>query len=281
MRGRWRIALLVASVAVGVVLFLVLRGEEQGDEEAQPPPPTATQPQATTTVETQPRPPAPLTVRINSRAAGLTRISVPRGRQVVLLVTGEPGAEVHLHGYDVLRRIPATGPPGFRFARRSPAASRSSSRTRAGRSPISRCFREPGRTGCARSRDRGDSRPARSRLALLLRSRARARCVVRGARRAVEGAAAGADGRAALATRIAAGAVVARPAVRPRLAQRGVARAGGRRRPGRRRLADAEPGADVRLRRLLARHAAPVRPAGRRVASAEPLASGGRCRRVT
>ena len=104
----------MAGVAVGVVLFLVLRGEEQG-EESQPPPPTATRPQATTTVETQPRPRPPLTVRINSRAAGLTRISVPRGRQVVLLVTGEPGAEVHLHGYDVLRRIPATGPARIPF----------------------------------------------------------------------------------------------------------------------------------------------------------------------
>ena len=114
MRGGWRIALLSAGVAVAVVLFLVLRGENQ-DEEPQPPPPTATQPKATTTVETQPKPPAPLTVRINSRAPGLTRISVPRGRQVVLLVTGEPGAEIHLHGYDVLRRIPATGPARIPF----------------------------------------------------------------------------------------------------------------------------------------------------------------------
>lgn len=114
MRGGWRIALLSAGVAVAVVLFLVLRGENQ-DEESQPPPPTATQPKATTTVETQPKPPAPLTVRINSRSPGLTRISVPRGRQVVLLVTGEPGAEVHLHGYDVLRRIPTKGPARIPF----------------------------------------------------------------------------------------------------------------------------------------------------------------------
>ena len=113
-RGGWRIALLSAGVAVAVVLFLVLRGENQ-DEEAQPPPPTATQPKATTTVETQPRPPVPLTVRINSRTPGLTRISVPRGRQVVLLVTGEPGAEVHLHGYNVLRTIPASGPARIPF----------------------------------------------------------------------------------------------------------------------------------------------------------------------
>ncbi len=106
---------MLAGVAVAVVLFLVLGRDEQSDETEPPPPPTATQPKATTTVETQPKPPAPLTVRINSRAAGLTRISVPRGRQVVLLVTGNPGDEVHLHGYDVLRRIPATGPARIPF----------------------------------------------------------------------------------------------------------------------------------------------------------------------
>jgi hypothetical protein len=54
-------------------------------------------------------------VLTNSRAAGLTRISVPRGRQVVLVVTGKPGAEIHLHGYDVLRRIPARGPARIPF----------------------------------------------------------------------------------------------------------------------------------------------------------------------
>jgi hypothetical protein len=113
-RGPWRIALVSAGVAVAVVLFLALRGEEQ-DEEPQPPPPTATQPKATTTVETRPRPRPPLTVRINSRAPGLTRISVPRGREVLLVVTGEPGAEIHLHGYDVLRRIPARGPARIPF----------------------------------------------------------------------------------------------------------------------------------------------------------------------
>ena len=68
-RGGWRIALLSAGIAAAVVLFLVVRGENQ-DEEPQPPPPTATQPKATTTVETQPKPPAPLIVRINSRAPG-------------------------------------------------------------------------------------------------------------------------------------------------------------------------------------------------------------------
>jgi hypothetical protein len=113
MRG-WRIALLSAGIAVAVVLFVVLSRDEQG-QEPQPPPPTSTKPQTTTTVETQPRPRPPLTVRINSRASGLTRISVPRGRHVLLLVTGDPGAEIHLHGYDVLRRIPANRPARISF----------------------------------------------------------------------------------------------------------------------------------------------------------------------
>ena len=46
-------------------------------------------------------------------------------------------------------------------------------------------------------------------------------------------------------------------------------------------LADPQPGADLRLRRLLAGHAAPLRPAGRRLAGAEPVAGSGGCRRVS
>ncbi len=46
-------------------------------------------------------------VPINTDA--VTRTTIPRGRQVVLVISGAAGEEVHLHGYDVLRKI---GPDG-------------------------------------------------------------------------------------------------------------------------------------------------------------------------
>jgi hypothetical protein len=42
-------------------------------------------------------------IPINTEA--ITRRTIPRGRQVVLVVSGAAGEEVHLHGYDIKRRI--------------------------------------------------------------------------------------------------------------------------------------------------------------------------------
>jgi hypothetical protein len=45
-------------------------------------------------------------IPINTEA--ITRRTIPRGRQVVLVVSGAAGEEVHLHGYDIKRRIGPT-----------------------------------------------------------------------------------------------------------------------------------------------------------------------------
>jgi hypothetical protein len=93
---------LVAGVAAAVVLFVVFR-DGDGDE------PPATQP--TTSAVTTVRKPSPepevILIPINTDAQ--TRRTIARGRQVVLVVSGAAGEEVHLHGYDVKRRI---GPDG-------------------------------------------------------------------------------------------------------------------------------------------------------------------------
>jgi hypothetical protein len=48
-------------------------------------------------------------VRVDANAGRIVRATIPRGRIVVLLVEGPVGEEVHLHGYDVRRRITPSG----------------------------------------------------------------------------------------------------------------------------------------------------------------------------
>ena len=92
---------------MAVVLFLVLRGG--GDDT-----PSATQPTASVVSTNKPpprKPPPPalkvILVPINTNA--VTRTTIPRGRQVVLVISGAAGEEVHLHGYDVTRHIGTGG----------------------------------------------------------------------------------------------------------------------------------------------------------------------------
>jgi hypothetical protein len=84
------------------MLFLVFRGGEDYT-------PSATQAAASVASTTEPPPPAPkvILVRINTNA--VTRATIPRGRQAVLVISGPAGEEIHLHGYDVMREI---GPDG-------------------------------------------------------------------------------------------------------------------------------------------------------------------------
>jgi hypothetical protein len=100
--GGWRPLVLLAGAAVAVVLFLVLRAEDE--PETAPPPGT----QVTVDVS-RPPPPPPRPMEIIIVAPAVTKATIPRGRLVVLVVHGDPGEEVHLHGYDVLRTI---GPSG-------------------------------------------------------------------------------------------------------------------------------------------------------------------------
>ena len=98
----WRIALLSAGVAAAVVLFLVLRG---GDDDT----PSATQPTASVVSTNKPPPPAPQVILIPINTDAERRATIPRGRRVVLVISGAAGEEVHLHGYDVTRHIGQNG----------------------------------------------------------------------------------------------------------------------------------------------------------------------------
>jgi hypothetical protein len=102
-RTVWRLLLVIAGAGAALVLLLVLR---DGDEPATQ---TAPSPTVSTIPRPPPPPPEPIVVRISAAAGTVTRATIPLGRQVVLVVNGPAGEEVHLHGYDVKRDIPAGG----------------------------------------------------------------------------------------------------------------------------------------------------------------------------
>lgn len=102
----------MAALAAAAALFLVLR---PGDDDAT----TATTATTATspTLSTPPPPPTPpappaaaqvrLTVQGGRPVGGIRRVTVAKGRRVVLVVTSDVADEVHLHGYDVSRDLPA------------------------------------------------------------------------------------------------------------------------------------------------------------------------------
>jgi hypothetical protein len=114
-----RLLIVAAAVVVAAGLFLVLRPDDEDN-------PTATTPAtttATTPTHTEPsvppptRPPAPpppaevrITVRDGTPVGGVRRVTVGKGRRVILIVTSNVADHVHLHGYDVMRDV-APGKP--------------------------------------------------------------------------------------------------------------------------------------------------------------------------
>ncbi len=80
-------------------------------------PPVTTQ----TTAETESTPSIdePTAVRIvvanGSPKSGIVRVTVQKGDRVVLVVESDAADEVHLHGYDITRDVPAGGTVRLRF----------------------------------------------------------------------------------------------------------------------------------------------------------------------
>jgi hypothetical protein len=116
-----RLLIVAATVVVAAVLFVLLRPDD--DDSAATP--TTTQPATTTEREPTvppPRPPAPpppaqvrITVRDGRPVGGVRRVTVGRGRRVVLIVTADVTDHVHLHGYDVMRDVAPGRPARLAF----------------------------------------------------------------------------------------------------------------------------------------------------------------------
>jgi hypothetical protein len=113
--------ILAAAVIAAVGLFIALRPDDD-DGGAQTTTTTATTSTTTPTTTVPPPPPAPpppARVRINVRdgrpVGGIRRVTVGKGRTVVLIVTSDVADHVHLHGYDVMRDVAPGRPARLSF----------------------------------------------------------------------------------------------------------------------------------------------------------------------
>lgn len=119
-----RLLLALGGVALAVVLFFVLRPEDEDEPTAlgRTTVETTNETTTATTVEettTEAGPPPPrrftLTVRDGRPRGGVERLRVDRGDRVVLVVRSDVVDHVHLHGYDVMRDVGPGQPGRFRF----------------------------------------------------------------------------------------------------------------------------------------------------------------------
>lgn len=117
------ILLLVAAVLVAASLFVILRPSDDDESGSSA---TRTQPTTTaggtTTVAPPPPPPAPqgparvqVSIEGGVPAGGPRRVTVARGRRVVLVVTSDVADHVHLHGYDIMRDVGPGSPARIAF----------------------------------------------------------------------------------------------------------------------------------------------------------------------
>jgi hypothetical protein len=107
--------LLIVGIAVVVAagLYLVFRPDDTDEPTATPPPATTTEATTTVTTTTPPPPPpgpppparVPIVVRDGLPVGGPRRVTVARGRRVVLIVTSDVSDHVHLHGYDLMQDV--------------------------------------------------------------------------------------------------------------------------------------------------------------------------------
>jgi hypothetical protein len=112
-----RLLIVGIALAVAAGLYLLFRPDDTDEPTATPPPATT---EATTTGATTaappppPGPPPPAQVRIVVRGGlpvgGPRRVTVARGRRVILNVTSDVSDHVHLHGYDLMQDV-APGMP--------------------------------------------------------------------------------------------------------------------------------------------------------------------------
>jgi hypothetical protein len=112
--NRFLIAGLAVVVAIG--LYLVFRPDDTDEPTANPPPSTtvATTEATTTGTTTAPPPPPPgpppparvaIVIRGGLPVGGPRRVTVARGRRVILNVTSDVSDHVHLHGYDLMQDV--------------------------------------------------------------------------------------------------------------------------------------------------------------------------------
>jgi hypothetical protein len=115
-----RLLIAAGALVVATVLFLVLRPDDNGGSVATTSADTTTP--TTTVPPPPPRPPSPppparirIVVRDGQPVGGVRRVTVAKGRRVVLVVSADVTDHVHVHGYDVMRDVAPGRPARFAF----------------------------------------------------------------------------------------------------------------------------------------------------------------------
>ena len=104
-----RIALAVGSIAALVVLFVVLSGGSDNKSNTS----TVGKPSSGTTAAA-PKP-AVIDVRGGKPAGGIKKLTYTKGDQVSFRVNSDVADEIHVHGYDFHKDVPAGGSVSFSF----------------------------------------------------------------------------------------------------------------------------------------------------------------------
>jgi hypothetical protein len=115
-----RLLIAAGALVVAAVLFLVLRPDDNGGSVATTSADTTTP--TTTVPPPPPRPPSPppparirIVLRDGQPVGGVRRVTVAKGRRVVLVVSADVTDHVHVHGYDVMRDVAPGRPARFAF----------------------------------------------------------------------------------------------------------------------------------------------------------------------
>jgi hypothetical protein len=121
-----RLAIVVGAIVVLVVAYLVFSGGSD-DSKKSASQPAATQSTQSTTggadtsgtaTSTQPAaPPAAPTVRVVGAKpqGGVQKLSFNKGDQIRFRVVSDTADEIHVHGYDLMKDVPAGGSVTFSF----------------------------------------------------------------------------------------------------------------------------------------------------------------------
>jgi hypothetical protein len=107
-----RVLIAAGALVVAAALFLILRPDDDGGSASTTTTATQTTTPTTTVPPPPPRPPTPppparvrIVIRDGQPVGGVRRVTVSKGRRVVLIVTSDVTDHVHLHGYDVMRDV--------------------------------------------------------------------------------------------------------------------------------------------------------------------------------
>jgi hypothetical protein len=107
-----RIALAVGAIAALVVLFVVLNGGSS-DNKSNTSTGTAGKPSTTTAAPASAA--QVITVRNGKPAGGIKKLEYAKGDQVRFRVSSDVADEIHVHGYDFHKKVPAGGSVSFSF----------------------------------------------------------------------------------------------------------------------------------------------------------------------